>query len=556
MRPQYSPAGTTANANRWSALLVADAPLLPLFVVSGALLILSAWLLASPERVVSRTMTWDLLFNLAGAWHLYWGQVAHVDFHDPIGSLNFGLTYLGFRIVGPAISAFVVGQLIITAVLFVAAVLASARRLPLLPAVVFVLFTCQLVLMPVNVGDLADDFTFAMSYNAHGWAILCILSLILFMPQRRLADLVWIDLGVVAALLVALYYIKVTYFAAAIAELVVAVFVCDHVRARRLAWGAVAALSLANAVAPYNWAYLADILAAAESGAIRTNLYELLLMFSANATELSLYAAMLLVAVALWRSERAPLRLPVAAGTLIVGGLAVLTQNAQLRGLPLGIVVAFLLYDHFRIKPALEGHRGSRWVLLAFLILPIANVANESMSLATYYRRATSNAPFFVVDRTNLRGLAVPMEPETLQRSFSSRAGTDYSWLSRSRSIGANLRLSQFAYVQTILEAAALFDEAERRPGGIVLLDQVNPLPFVLGRPPPRRGNLWLDIGFPWQPAEAIFEDANYVLIPKYSTYGELTAAAVSRYGTYLAQHFPGRTETASWTLLSRHTGP
>ena len=556
MNQRAPPLAAPPNTSRWSTLLVDDAPLVPLVALSGSLLLLSAWLLVSPDRIVSKTMTWDLLFNLAGAWHLYNGQIAHVDFHDPLGSLYFGLTDVGFWLRGPAVSAIFVGQLIITATLFVAATVTCARRLPLLPAIVFVLFTCQLVLMPINVGDLADDFTFAMTYNSYGWAAICVLALILFMPPRRLADFVWIDLSITSALLVALYYIKITYFAVAIAELVVAFLACRHIRARWAIWGLAGALILANAFAPYNWAYLADVLAAVESGAVQTNTYALLLMLSANVTELSLYAALLLVAVSLWLSGRAPPRLPLAVGALIVGGLAVLSQNAQLRGMPLGIVVAFLLYDHFRRQSVVRARRDSMWILLALLVLPVAAAANETLSVAAYYRRATSASPFFVVDRTNLRGLAVPYEPEPLQQFISSRTGADYSWLDRTRSIGASLRLSQFAYVQTILEAAALFDEVEGRPGGIVLLDQVNPLPFALGRPPPRGVSLWLDTGLPWQPAGPMFADADYVLIPKFPTYSEVTDEAVARYGAYLTQHFPGRLETRSWTLLSRRTKP
>jgi hypothetical protein len=47
-------------------------------------------------------MTWDLLFNLAGAWHLRFGHVPHVDFHEPVGQLNFLLTEAGFLLVGPS----------------------------------------------------------------------------------------------------------------------------------------------------------------------------------------------------------------------------------------------------------------------------------------------------------------------------------------------------------------------------------------------------------------------------------------------------------------------
>ena len=133
--------------------------------------------------------------------------------------------------------------------------------------------------------------------------------------------------------------------------------------------------------------------------------------------------------------------------------------------------------------------------------------------------------------------------------------------LNRARTVGATNEVSEFEYVQTRLEAAALFDGGgsgapQGRPGGIVLLDQVNPLPFMLGRPPLRGGSLWLDPLFPWPPDEVLFADANFVLIPKFSTSLATTRAALGRYGNYLEAHFPARSETRSWILLGRRAKP
>lgn len=551
-RPESSHPRPRSSATLWSWLLIDDAPLLPSILTAGSLVAASAWLLVSPGLVVSREMTWDLLFNLAGAWHLYNGHVAHVDFHDPVGSLYFWLTNAGFRLSGPSLSAFLTGQVIVTAALFVAASAAGARRLPLVPAVVFVLFMCQLVLMPINVGDPVNAYTFAMSYNAYGWAALGILSLILFLPpQDRRSGAGWADMAVGAALMAGLYYLKVTYFLAANAELAVAFLVSRHIRSQAPAWGAIAAAAALNAIAPYNWAYLGDILAAIQTGATRSDPAALLRTALANVAELSLYAAALLVSVGLWQSGRAPLRLPVAVGALIIEGLAVLSQNTQVRGMPLCIVVVFLLYDQLRGRPAAAEHRASPWVPLALLVFPMAGIAKETASLASYHKGAYRAPHVFVVDDTGLRGLAVPSQSEGLLDAFAG-GQADHTLLNRSRSVAVTHQLSQFEYVETLLEAAALFSDAQARPGGIVLLDQVNPLPFVLGRPPPRGETLWLHTSFPWPRAETMFADANYVLIPKFSTDDAVTKEAVARYGPYLAEHFPVRAESRSWTLLGR----
>jgi hypothetical protein len=61
------------------------------------------FLLTQNVQPVSIPLSWDLLFILDGAWRLYTGQVLHVDFHYPIGTLPFLITILGFHLVGIAL---------------------------------------------------------------------------------------------------------------------------------------------------------------------------------------------------------------------------------------------------------------------------------------------------------------------------------------------------------------------------------------------------------------------------------------------------------------------
>jgi hypothetical protein len=122
-----------------------------------------------------------------------------------------------------------------------------------------------------------------------------------------------------------------------------------------------------------------------------------------------------------------------------------------------------------------------------------------------------------VVDRTQLRGLAVPTEEPGLLEAIS-RGPLDPRLLSRARTVSAHLELSAFEYVETLLEAADLLSDKRYPPGVVVVLDQVNPLPFMLGTKPPRGDNLWSGLERPIRPAETLFADASYVLIPKFST--------------------------------------
>ena len=136
-----------------------------LVLLAGVPVLVSVWALLSPRLVLSYEMTWDFVYNLSGAWRLQYGDVAHIDFHEPVGQLNFVLTRLGFELVGPTPFAFLAGATIVAAVVFASASVAALRRLPVVPAALFVVFVTLLVLMPANVGDKPNAYSFAMSYN-------------------------------------------------------------------------------------------------------------------------------------------------------------------------------------------------------------------------------------------------------------------------------------------------------------------------------------------------------------------------------------------------------
>ncbi|MGZ5904308.1 MAG: hypothetical protein ACXWKQ_03090, partial [Reyranella sp.] len=359
-----------------------------LVLLAGVPVLVSVWALLSPRLVLSYEMTWDFVYNLSGAWRLQYGDVAHIDFHEPVGQLNFVLTRLGFELVGPTPFAFLVGATIVAAVVFVT----------------------LLVLMPANVGDKPNAYSFAMSYNRYGWSVLSILALILFVPPHDRVGY-WIDVANAGLLLVALFYLKVTYFAGGVALGGLALLISPHIRAHLPVWLTVGTLIVANAVAPWNHPYLLDILHAAAAGAVRNSLSFHLNNFFANAEGYAAYAAGLVVAVWMWARGLAPLRLPLAIAGILAIGLFVLSQNHQSHGLPVGIVIAFLLYDQMRERfgPAAP----------ALMVFPLFAIGASAISLAGYHSNAGREELLQVVDRTQLKGLAVPAERAGLLAAFS-----------------------------------------------------------------------------------------------------------------------------------------
>ena len=532
-----------------SAWLVAPASLRKVLGLAALPVVASIWALLSPPVVLSHEMTWDLLFNLAGAWQLHFGHVAHVDFHEPVGELNFLLTDVGFRLVGFGPSAFLVGSVLMAVALFVAAASVAWRRLPAVPAAIFIVFVCLLALMPANVGDRPTAYSFAMSYNRYGWSCISILFLVLFLPARpaRRGDIV--DIVVAAALLAAMFYLKMTYFLMGGAALLVAAFVCPHVRRAHAGWTAVTIGAFALAVAPFNRPYWADLLAAAGAGQVRNELSDYINDFLAYAGEYAPYIAALAVALWMWRRKDAPLRLPVATGVILIASAALLSQNAQTHGLPAAVVIVLLFYAVLRERRLRHLHGGSLGLLVALLVFPLLSVGTSLKSLTSYHREAMRQN-LQTIDSTNLRGLAVRHAESGLLAAFSG-GPADYHLLNRVRAVLPRFELSPGEYVETLLDAAALLEQTPGGPGRIVVLDQVNPFPFMLGLKPPRGGNLWSWTGAPVRAAEKVFADADHVLIPKFSTYGSWTDRALAAYGAHLDRRFPVRSENGSWILLS-----
>ena len=517
-----------------------------LALLAGVPVLVALWALFSPGLVLSHEMTWDFLYNLSGAWHLQHGHVAHVDFHEPVGQLNFVLTLLGFALVGPTPFAFLVGAAIVATAVFASASLAAMRRLPVLPAALFVVFTSLLVLMPANVGDKPNAYSFAMSYNRYGWSLLSILVLILFVPPRDRDAGGGIDVANAGLLLVALFYLKITYFAAGLAFVSLAILICPHIRARLPAWLAVSGLIVANAVSPWNYPYLLDILHAAAAGAVRNSLTFHLNNFFANAEGYAPYAAGFVGAVWMWARGLSPPRVPLAIAGILAIGAFVLSQNHQSHGLPVGIVIAFVLYDQIR-----ERFGPVAPVLPMLMVFPLFAIGASALSLAGYHARAGREELLQVVDRTQLKGLAVPAERRGLLAAFADgRFGPEL--LNRSRASPPRFELSPAEYVETIVEAATLLGDGRHCHGGIVVLDQVNPFPFMLGWPPAHGDNLWSGPGAPVQPADEIFAEAAHVLVPKFSTYGAWTEQARFEYGPYLSENFRTHEKTQSWVVLSR----
>jgi hypothetical protein len=531
--------------------------LLPLLALSVALLIPGLWALLSIPVVYSREMTWDLMFNLDGAWRLYAGQTAHVDFHDPVGTLPFAVTALGFYLVGTKPFAFIVGECIVAAAVTVLALVAVRDRLALIAGVLFVALCAMLALVPVTIGDLPTAYTFAMGYNRFGWSLLAILYLIVFIEpgdgrRSRLPDIV-----AAAIIIVALYYLKITYFGVAYAAVGLALLTHRHIRQHYAAWCVALAAAALIAIAPFNHGYIVDIVDAISAGSVRTQITLFVRNFAYGSAEQSSVIAANLVLLYLWLRGRVSFGALVAGCFVLASGVFLISQNAQDQGIPLYVIPALLISvaicdwvrdarkDQSRHAIALIGATLSPLVLFVFY----ANV-----TMLGYHWKAQQTAGTFVVADTNLQGLAVPLDRNDVIADFATGRSSP-ALFGRLRSNHVRYELSQYEYVQTILELVKLLRARGAAAAPVVVIDQVNPLPFVMGARPPRWSNLWWEEGIAWRPPDEAFGEAAYVAIPRFPTRSAVVEDALTQYQQYLDTEFAPWLESRYWTVLKRQDG-
>jgi hypothetical protein len=525
-----------------------------LIPASCAVWLASVLLMLSAGVIHSNAATWDLLFNLEGAWRLYTGQVLHVDFHDVLGDLPFAITALGFQIIGLKPIAFVVGECVLAAVFTAFAIVTVKDRLPTVPAFLFIFMNVLLILVPTVIGDWPVEFTFAMAYNRFGWSATSILFLILFIEPRGTRDPVWTDLVAGSVLTIGLFYLKITYFGVAVVAISLALLTSPHIRRHWLGWWGVLLLAILVAIGPMNDGYRADILFQIASGRIRSSPLPQASLFTKNGIEQIWVVGEIIVLLYL-SSQRAAARTDVLIGFYIwVTGFFLLSQNSQTESMPTYAVLALLLYVRLGdwLKSATYPPLTLVSCLMTCALLPLLPLLfSNSFTLIMYNIKARHTAHAFVITTTNLQGLAVPTDSDDILDEVAA-AGDRQDYFSRIRASRSGVELSQHEYIKTILALADFLRDKGAASARIVVIDQTNPLPFVLGAPAPRGDNLWSGGGIAWRPPEKALQEAEYVAIPRFPTERATLIEGLKAYHEYLLTRFVRRWETPYWTVLER----
>jgi hypothetical protein len=499
----------------------------------------------------------DILIFYDAADRITDGQVPNRDFHTALGPLALGLPALGLWISGTLGGMFPAATAVFTLLLLPLLIYACVSRLPLLYGLGFGVFILLLAITPLNPGDAFDSTSYAMFYNRFGWVLLSLL--VLFALPRR-AGTSWIDAAVIAALVLGMFYLKISYAALAVPFVLGLAFLSPLGRAG--IGGLIAAL-LSVLIVEIFWggtgAYISDIrMAGKASGALAGGPLMLALRVFENITWFIVFA--LLVIVGFLRG--------VSWGTLLLvlyagaAGLLIVNQNALTVGIinfiPAGILCVLAPSGGNEADAPPMTAVGA--ALIAVLAMPLGVTLGLSLLYQSMMASKMGGSGPYQAQLDGLwarEGHLSISEPPLSALRAAYRAGVaDLPMLNVARH--ANLRMSfgQSEYLQTVLDGIQLLNNPEYQ-GSVFVLDMANPFNAALDRKAPLGVEAWNHLGRTftkdiYRPAEQLFADVDLVLDPKMPTELGTNGALHKVYDAFLKRNFYQVAESDYWRLFKR----
>lgn len=558
--------GQTRPARPWGGQLAASPFFLPAVALVATLLLL-LYLLLSPGRSLSGIYANDLMVFYDGAHRVLSGQTPNLDFHTPLGPLAYLLAAIGLK-VGGSLGAMMPTATSVFAVMLAPLLLyAAASRLPLAPALLMIVFVLMLTIAPVNPGDSWLAPTYAMFYNRFAWAGLG--TLFLFALPRRAGGPL-LDAACVAALLLLLVYLKISYGAVGVAFVVGLLALPDN---RRAAAYALAATAVGVVLVHLIWGgtlvYLVDVRRAGEvSGALRGGLYRMVIAASSNLWQEGAYAA----AIAYAAIRR--VRIVYLAASLIMAacGLLLLNQNAQTMEIPVLLPAALVaLLAPGREQRARPAYGAAALLMAGALAVPacvngalglryirheLAHSPRDPSDFASLDGLVTFEAPFQPGDPTSPRLVS---DPDALPKAF--RAGwTPTATFNILRQVRTRQPIGQSEYLWTIADGATALRTRPELAGPVFTFDLANPFNAVLGRPPPEGDASWNHYGRTFNeriflPPEVALRTVKVVMDPKDPVEIYSAIYLKKNYQQYLDRHFTPALETTYWRIYRRVDG-
>jgi hypothetical protein len=502
-------------------------------------------------------MPWDVFILLEGGWHILNGQVPHIDFYNPIGSMTYGLTALGMKISGGSVAACMYASIVFLLVTGPWAAVVFFRKLAPPLAFAVVAFIATMAVAPRPLGWGVSETTYAMVYNRYGWILLSVLFIQLFFADR--APSRWtgaFDAGSAGLLVGFAFYCKFNFFVVAVAAVLLALILRRELRA----YIALMLLSLLLVAVVFFLtlgvrvpSYFADIMVALRSQSPDMRFRLLRHAAWVNLPQIMLIGIAWLAVVAPSLMRRQMRRQDAWLDTIVVAfivGSALLTtigNTLEHNEVPLlGVAVLYLFQTYYRQEAIYQrgnlSKRSSNGPVLAWaaalglLFGPI--FIRDAGSLATEGFHASAGTKF---EAPRLSDFVIP---DGAQR---------YTAYSRAAAVPAEIN-----------DGLALLRQHMAPGSKIVTLAASDPFSLALGTEPARGAPIWWDMNLSFNMThypvpQHLFAEADYVIYPiivdktKECCPGTMTLEALSTlYMPYLDRHYTELGRSPHWVVLKR----
>lgn len=511
------------------------------------------FLLVVRGKTFSLAYVHDLMIFYDGGSRILDGQLPNRDFHTPLGLLAYALPAFGIWAGNSLGTMMPLATAVFAAILLPLLIHICVSRLPLKQALIFAFWAIALVVTPASIGE--TEPSFGMFYNRWGFGLLGLLFL-LSLPRLRGRDSDWMDTAVAAAVLLLTFYLKISYFAVAVAFMLPLFSVRDT---RRMAVKACVVAGAGIGLIDLFWsdtaAYFQDISVAAQaSGAIRGSIPVLAQLTLDNAATLLPFLLILGLAAA----AGVPLGTLLLSASMAGAGLLLANQNHQGLGIATLIPAAILVSASMKLaEEKKEPLRLAATLLLITLAVPPAFGAARSVLVHMAQPYAGSGAVFEAVEIDGFQAQEMPSTPSDAARPYTARAlyKTEASDLQALQIIRAPL--SQPEYFSTVEDALQMLRRDHRLRGKLFVMDFSNPLNAFSGRSAPRGVDSWYHRGRTisedaFRDPRKLFAEVDVIMVPKAPADRNAHFLLTRIYGHYIHEHYRLAATSDYWRAYVR----
>ena len=537
----------------------------------------NAWLLAlglwsvyavglmTPGIIYTNVMAHDNYIFIDGIYRVLVGDIPNIDFISGLGPLNFmGPAALTFLSDSPYTLFLMFNLLVLFLCLSVGAYL-SQTRLPRLPGICFQFYLAAVIAAPVPMGFPGSNVTFAMYYNRIGWGGLMLLALLFLSkpdPGRWTHKIEGFFVGIALAFLL---YIKITYFLiAVILTIFLAVYRKLHRTSLLYSLGVLLVVGIVIELAypGLNRSYLRDILDMAIVGNNFFGSLRQALKFNIISMLIPLALLIILMPTLDFKIKNSGKKVLSFYFLLLGSSLFILSTNAEVISLPLmfcATLIATALFS--RSVSDWEFEKPINRVVAILLILGLAPWVSETVE------RQGAMERFFRIGLAENYEMAVPDQMKRMFIKEGTLGGLDRVGIDGSiqvsvvefrhlQKISARQEIFQTQYAYTVARGLETLNSAFSEYGGgsVYNMDFSNPFTHLLEAPTAKGTYLWhhdkRNISLEhYMPAQEIFANVDYVIIPSFPMVGKTTDVLKMIYGTYVNINYSRVLKTKLWEV-------